>query len=172
MSGLREFLAEKLAAVREVQTRPDEPQAISAVTTVEGRSGVRRVRIRDHQVITDSGPHLAGFNLGPTAPELQLAALGSCLSHTFLIQAAMQGIQLDAVEVEVSATISPRAGQTVGDEPPVIPRELTYVARIESSASEGELEELQRAVERACPLYQLVSTPHEIRGGIAATAPA
>jgi uncharacterized OsmC-like protein len=170
MTGLRDYLDEKRAAVEAVQAKPDEQTPISASVRVEGRSGVRRVRIRDHQVITDSGPHLAGYNLGPTAPELQLGALGSCLSHTFIIQAALRGIRLDAVEVEVSATISPRAGQTGPDEEPVIPRELTYIAHVESPASPDQLAELQEAVERACPLYLLLTTPHTIRGGIATGA--
>jgi hypothetical protein len=39
-------------------------------------------------VISDSEADFAGYDLGPSSPELQLGVLGSCLTHTFLIQAA------------------------------------------------------------------------------------
>ena len=41
------------------------PTVLSASVKAEGRSGVRRIRIRDFQIISDSGPDFAGYNSGP-----------------------------------------------------------------------------------------------------------
>ena len=101
MTSLNEYLAEKRAAVAARETRIEAGSLgtvpLSAEVSVEGRSGVRRIRIRDHQVVTDSPPDFAGYNLGPGSPELQLGILGSCLAHSYLIQAARLGVPLDAV---------------------------------------------------------------------------
>lgn len=166
MFPLRDYLAEKLTAVNAMRHRTDEHLDIRATVTAEGRSGVRRVRIREHQVISDASRALAGYDLGPTAPELQLGALGSCLAHTFLIQAALAGIPIDAISVEVTGTVGLRAGQTSPDEPPVVPQDLAYVAHIDSPATAEELDALRLAVERACPLYLLLTSPAAITGRV------
>lgn len=166
MSPLRDYLVEKLAAVNAMRHRTDEHLNIAATVTAEGRSGIRRVRIREHQVVSDAARALAGYDLGPTAPELHLGALGSCLTHTFLIQAALAGIPIDAISVEVTGTVGLRGGQTGPDEPPVVPQNLAYTAHIDSPVSPDDLDVLRLAVERACPLYLLLTNPVTITGAV------
>lgn len=112
---LNDYLAEKRGAVlaRDAQIDAGTAQAtaLRANVSAEGRSGVRRIRIREHQVISDSPPSFAGYNLGPSSPELQLGVLGSCVTHIFLIQAAAQQVPLTSLDVEVSGVIDPRAGK-------------------------------------------------------------
>jgi hypothetical protein len=90
MSTLREYLAQKREAYQTLKAKaaaPDAgPRTIAATARVEGRSGVRRIRIRDFQIISDSGPELAGYDLGPSSPELQLGVLGSCVTHVMWIR--------------------------------------------------------------------------------------
>ncbi len=171
MTPLRDYLTEKLAAVEAMRHRTDEHLDIKATVTAEGRSGIRRVRIREHQVISDAARTLAGYDLGPTAPELQLGALGSCLTHTFLIQAALAGIPIDAISVDVIGTVGLRGGQTGPDEPPVVPQDLVYTAAIDSPATPEELDTLRLAVERACPLYLLLTSPVTITGAVRSAEP-
>ena len=170
MSNLREYLDQKreaLLAKREkaAQQTPD-PLQISATVRAEGRSGIRRIRIRDFQIITDSPADFAGYGLGPTAPELQLGVLGSCLAHSFLIQAADHQTPIDALEVEVAAEIDARAGQPGYPEITVHPRQIRYTLRVESPASADEIATLQAAMESACPILSLLRTPHEISGSV------
>jgi len=114
MSTLREYLKQKrdaLLLLREKALSPEGgPKFLKASARAEGRSGVRRIKIRDFQVISDSESDFAGYNLGPASPELQLGALASCLTHIYLIQAAEQQIPLDALEVEIRGQIDPRGG--------------------------------------------------------------
>jgi uncharacterized OsmC-like protein len=167
MATLNEFLAEKRVAVlqkKELAKDATGPNTLKASVSVEGRSGVRRIRIRDFQIISDSGPDFAGYNLGPGSPELQLGVLGSCLSHIFLIQAAARNVPLDSVSVDVSAHIDPRANQPGFEEIPVYPHDIAYTVHIASSASDEEIKALHEAVERACPILNLLINPQQING--------
>lgn len=115
MSHLNDYLAEKRAAVLARNAAVDagsaQPLQLKASVKAEGRSGVRRLRIRDHQVISDSPPNFAGYDLGPSSPELQLGVLGTCVTYIFLIQAAERQVPLESLEVEVTGIIDPRGGK-------------------------------------------------------------
>ena len=75
MGTLNEYLAEKRSAynlIREaVRSSPDGDlvQPMSASGHVAGRTGVREIRARNFQLITDTPPIWAGHDLGPSAPE-------------------------------------------------------------------------------------------------------
>ncbi len=126
MRSLPEYLAEKREALLDRQRRIAAgtlgPAHLEARATPEGRSGVRRIRIRDFQVVTDSPRDFAGYDLGPSSPELQLGVLGSCLNHSYLIQAAALEVPIQSIEVDVEATIDPRAGAPGYDATPVYPQ--------------------------------------------------
>ena len=98
MSNLAEYLFQKrkasLARKRRIENRELEPTPIKAAVFAEGRSGIRRIRIRDFQIVTDSPSDFAGYDLGSGSPELPLGVLGSCLNHSFLIPAASLEVRL------------------------------------------------------------------------------
>ena len=103
MSILDPYLARKATAL--AQRRADftaQPEKatvrIQASSWVAGNTGARPVKLGDTLLVTDSAPALAGHGLGPTAPELLLGALASCLVHTYLIQAVLLQIPIDGVE--------------------------------------------------------------------------
>ena len=169
MSTLRDYLLQKRDAFHALQARPDDqvkPLDLRAQTTAEGRSGVRRIRIRDFQLLSDSPPDFAGYNLGPSSPELQLGVLSSCLTHIFLIQAADRNVPLDSLEVTISAQ-SGVAGAPTGEVPaPRYPQNIRYEVRLDTPASDEEIQSLQEAVERVCPIYNLLKVPQIITGKV------
>lgn len=172
MSTLNEYLSQKREAIEQRKLNPTTtPHVLEAQVRAEGRSGVRRIRIRDFQVISDSGPDFAGYNLGPSSPELQLGVLGSCLTHVYLIRAAEQGVSLDSLEVEVSGQIDPRAGQPGYEDVPIYPHNITYTVHVASPAAEDAITALHQAVERTCPILNLLINPQQIRGRVVHTAP-
>lgn len=170
MAGLNPYLAQKRAALDARRERIGRgevaPVPLRAEAIVEERSGVRRIRVREHAVITDSLPTFAGDDLGPGSPELQLGVLGSCLAHSFLIQAAAHGVPLDGVAVEVTAAFDPRAGEPGYEDVPVHPHDVAYTIRIASPASTAEIEALHARLDRACPILNLLRGPQAIRGRI------
>lgn len=175
MSSLVEYLAQKRQAFLTRRTRIVEgklgPARLKASATAEGRSGIRRIRIRDFQVITDSPPDFAGYDLGPSSPELQLGVLGSCLNHSFLIQAAALEIPIESIAVDVEATIDPRAKSESFESTPVYPTDISYVVKIASPASAAQIELLHRTVEQWCPILNLLKNPQTIAGRVEPAAP-
>src|SRR5262245_56869581 len=96
---LDNFLARLGAALRSEQASARTPQPLRAVVTAESRSGVRRLRIRDFQVLSDSERTIAGYNLGAGSWDTEIGVLGSAVATEFLFQAARFGISLEAVDV-------------------------------------------------------------------------
>jgi hypothetical protein len=105
LSTLIDYLAQNRKAFVDRSRRIADgslgPLPLKATATAEGRSGVRRIRVRDFQIITDSPPDFAGYDLGPSSPELVLGGLASCLNHSYLIQAAALEVPIESIEVEV-----------------------------------------------------------------------
>ncbi|MGH3641720.1 MAG: OsmC family protein [Mycobacterium sp.] len=140
------------------------PLTVSARVEVAGASGIRRIHIREHTVISDSSTDYAGFDLGPTSPELQLGVLGSCLAHTLLIHAAAWDVVLDTVDVQVSAQLDPRGGIDGFDDAPKQPTDLRYLLRVTSPEPAETIERLVAHVDAVCPVLNLLRAPTEIRG--------
>lgn len=115
MTDLLEYLVHKKAAFGRLKARaraPDyAPVRIGARVTAEGRSGIRRISVRGFQILSDSPPDFVGYDLGPSSPEIALGALGSCLTHTWLIQSAIHGLPLDGLSVEVTGQLDLRTGR-------------------------------------------------------------
>ena len=160
MSALNDYLMQKRVALQwvkqETAAQSYRPLPIRAHVTAEGRSGVRRIRVRDFQVLTDSPPSFAGYDLGPSSPELALGALGSCLTHSWLIQAAAHNVPVDSIEVEVTGQLDSRGSLLGREDIPVHPQDLAFTVTIVSPASEDEIEALRDAVDRACPILNLL----------------
>ncbi len=170
MTTLNHYLSEKRSAVLAREALIDAgkaaPVALQATVSAEGRSGVRRIRIRDHQVISDSPPDFAGYNLGPSSPELQLGVLGSCVTHIFLIQAAHRQVPVESLEVEVSGKIDPRGGRPGYEDIPIYPHDIGYTVHLVSPAAKEDVDALFEAVEKTCPILNLLKNPQQIRAEI------
>ncbi|WP_067137080.1 OsmC family protein [Microtetraspora malaysiensis] len=170
MSTLREYLVQKRAALLARRAATAEsgggPVPLRATVTAEGRSGVRRIRIRDFQILSDSSPDFAGYDLGPASPELQAGVLGSCVTHIFLIKAAELEVPIDALSVDVRAEYDPRAQSPDNTDIPVYPQNFRYEVHLDSPASDEDLARLHAEVERVCPILNLIRNPHDISGTI------
>ncbi len=170
MSNLNDYLTEKRAAVlarnERLASGDAKPLALAARVSAEGRSGVRRIRIREHQVISDSPPDFAGYNLGPSSPELQLGVLGSSVTHIFLIQGAEREIPIDSIEVEVTGRIDPRGGRPGFEHIPVPPHDIGYTVHIASPTSKAQIDALFEAVERTCPILNLLRQPQAVQAKV------
>ncbi|GJD50590.1 hypothetical protein OPKNFCMD_3333 [Methylobacterium crusticola] len=175
MASLNDYLTEKREALAARGARIESGELavtpLRAQVSAEGRSGVRRIRIRDHQVVTDSPPDFAGYDLGPTSPELQLGILGSCLAHSYLIQAALLGVDVSALDVEVTGELDARAGRPGFEAVPVSPHALAYTVHIVSAAPREAVLRLEAEVERACPILNLLRNAQTIRGAVEHRAP-
>ena len=167
MNTLDGFLAEKRASMGTYMAAAmADPKAvdISAVVEVRGRSGVRVIKIRQFEMISDTEPDLAGFDLGPLSPEHQLAALGGCIAHTAEMVAAAMELAIDTIGVQVSAQMHPLA-QTPGYENiPRTPYNIRYTLSIKSNEPAAKIEAMHSQIELVCPIYNLIKLPQSIAG--------
>lgn len=174
MSTLNEYLLQKREAglkLRELAVQNPEYKPISARVRAKGRSGVREIRIRDFQIISDSPEDYAGYSLGPSSPEIQLGVLGSCLTHITLIQASLRGVSLESLEVEVSGKQHPLAGTEGYEDVPIYPHHIAYKLYITSKETPETIAALHEAVEKACPIYNLLLNPQQINGEVILAVP-
>lgn len=168
MAKLDSYLERKSKAIAERQadwtSNPEKAVVtIKASSQVAGITGVRPTRMGDHLMMSDSAPGLAGHSLGPTAPEMLLGALASCLVHTYLIQATLMAIPLDKVEVEISAQLDYKSVVGLPSDSAPIMQNITYQARVESPASGEVIERMHEMVEATCPVLATLRSPVNIR---------
>jgi uncharacterized OsmC-like protein len=164
--GLDTYLSNKIsamtAAARKSESGDAVRETIAAECSASDLTGVRRVRIRDFQLISDSGAAFGGFSLGPSSPELLLGVLASCLTHTYLIGAAQRGMSLDEVHVRFEAENNDAEFLGLDTTDPPYPFNIRAVVRIESRANAHEIAELHEYAARTCPLTKLVREPQSI----------
>lgn len=167
--GLRDFLAEKRAAILRRQQRAGGGGGalLRAHAHVEPHTGLRHVRAGGEDgflFLHDSTPDLAGYGLALTVEQHQLGVLGTCLTHIFEVQAATLQTPLDSLELRLTANLTPRIGS--GADAPPRYRNIEYSIHIESPATEQEISALRDAVEASCPLYNLLKDSQPIQGAV------
>lgn len=139
----------------------DQPVTFSARVDAVSRSGVRRLRIRNFQFLSD-GPRSAGeFNLGAGSWPSLVGVLGSAVAEEYLLQAAVKGIPLDELTV-VFTSVPGTAPSTSTGTLVTYPRGLAYTAYIVSPASDADLETLRQTVERTSPVIDLITRHRDI----------
>ena len=161
--GLDTYLSNKACAMTAAAHKSESGDAvretIAAECSASDVTGVRRVRIRDFQLVSDSGAAFGGFSLGPSSPELLLGVLASCLTHTYLIGAAQRGVSLDEVHVRFEAENNDAAFLGLATTDPPYPFNIRAVVRIESRADAREIADLHEYAARTCPLTKLIREP-------------
>lgn len=161
---LDSFLQRKagILAQRQSEMAADPARAVvtlQATAQVAGFTGARTVQMRDSSWVTDSAPGLGGNALGPSAPELMLGALASCLAHTYLIVAALETIPLQSVAVAVQGALDLRG--VVGLPVDALPQmeQISYQADVVTSAGAAAEARLHAEVERLCPVLNTLRLP-------------
>ncbi len=163
-SPLQDYLVAKRAAITTQSQHPATVQAIHAKVTAESRSGVRRLRLGEtsaptasapwqgkFQYISDSDRGYAGYDLGAGSWDSLVGTLASAVADEYLIQAALRGVPLDSLDI-VFTSIPQRKSENLS-----YPNNLSYVAHIQSPASDAELDALKQAVHDNSPAINLVT---------------
>ena len=161
--SLQTYLANKRLAMKAaaagLQTGDDARETVAAECSASDLTGVRRIKIRDFQLISDSGLAFGGFSLGPSSPELLLGVLASCLTHTYLIGAAILGVPLDNVHVRFEAENNDAGFLGLETSDPPYPTGIRGTVRLASPALENDLAALHEYAAASCPLTKLVREP-------------
>ena len=117
------------------------------------------MKLREHTLTVDEPKGIGGSDRGPTPVELVLAALGTCQEITYRAFATAMGIALEGVSAKVEGDIDFRGFFAI--DPTVRPgfNALRVNITLRTKASESDIARLVEAVNRHCPVLDMLSTP-------------
>lgn len=132
-----------------VQLRPEIAKS-TAVTKIRLYDGTTcEVEHKHWKFKVDIGIKEGGNDAGPGPGILERGALGSCLAIGYSQQAALMGIPIDKIDIDIESDLDARGMLAIDNRPPGF-RELRYKVYIESPASEKEvLEVIEKADQRS-----------------------
>ena len=142
-----------LETTRAKLTDSSAQNPITVSVTSENQGGFKSaISMRDHRIISDQPFGFNGTNQGPKPSELVLAALAACQEVTWRLYAEAMGIELERISVELRGTQDLRGFMGLDENVPAGFTKIEGEVHIESSASREKLEDLQRTVDRHCPV--------------------
>ena len=112
-------------------------------------------------IVVDEPESFAGAGLGPNPLEAMLAGVGSCLAITAVVNAALLGIGIRSLRIDVQAEVDLAGFYGMTDEPKGFER-LVCEVTLETDAGEHEAAELARLAEARCPGLGAIRLPTPI----------
>ncbi|GAB6171017.1 OsmC family protein [Paradesulfitobacterium aromaticivorans] len=145
--------------------RPELAQAVVQANTKLVENLKTEAQVGNHTVVIDEPQEFGGSDAGPNPLETFLASLGTCQEITYAAYAAVMGIKLDKVEVEVTGDIDLRGYLGIGEAKPGF-RKISYLTKIASPEPKDKIQQLAAAVEAHCPVLDSIKTPIEVEGRV------
>ena len=114
--SLRDFEARLRSSLFLLKAQPEinEPLKLTGTVTAIGRTGIRRLRIRNFQLLSDGGRESGEFNLGAGSWPSVVSALGSALAGDYLVQAAVKDSPIDDLELVFTSKPGTAPSQSTG----------------------------------------------------------
>jgi uncharacterized OsmC-like protein len=158
----------KAALIKTIESIKSNPATANVVFRAETKleDGVRcSAKVREFTpLVVDEPPELGGTNAAMNPVELVLAALGTCQEIMYAAYAAVMGIPLEEVKVDVKGYLDLRGLFGLDDTVPPGYKRITFNTTIKSPADEATLLQLIKTVERHCPLLDILSRAQEVSG--------
>lgn len=153
-----------------MRLRPSVGQG-TAVTRVRVREGLTcEVEEGPWNFTVDMAEKAGGGNAGPNPGVYGRGALGSCLAITYKIWAANLQVPISSLVVEVHADYDSRGAHGVAAAPPGY-KEVRYVVKAESEASETEIREMLDTADAHCPYLDVFARAQPMRREVQLAAP-
>jgi len=130
-----------------------EPQA-AETRQVEGLRSEGRVR--QHVFTIDEPKDFAGTDVAPNPAEVALAALGASLEVTCRVYADYLGIPVTRISTSIKGDLDLRGFLDLAPDVRSGLSSVDVTLRIESRASQDDIDRLVRQVHRSCPVLDIV----------------
>jgi len=119
-------------------------------------------RTRDFEVIVDQPENMGSTNQGPRPSELLLAALAACHEVTYRLYADAMDIDLKDIAVSVTGVSDARGFFNVEEGIAAGFTEVYGKIKIESDASDEDIERLRQMVNLHCPVLDDLRKPLKV----------
>jgi len=142
-------------AVRYLSEHPDEARYTDSAATAVVEEGLR-VRVDGPDgasVVSDMPASVGGGDAGPSAGWMFRAAMASCVATLIAMEAAREGLSLDALEVTVDSESDDHGILGMDESVPAGP--LSMRVHVRASAPGASSEQLRAVIERGkdrCPV--------------------
>ncbi len=120
---------------------------------------------RSYSFRDDYPAELMGTNSGPAPTENLMAALGACVASTYASQAAVRGIGIEELTVDLEAELDLRGMFKLAPVRPGLSG-IKAKVRVKSDADEEVLRELAELTAQASPIYDSMSNPVPIESSV------
>lgn len=153
-------LAEKLnEVVSSFKARGDKPAVAEFSAATELVEGFQtKASIRQFTVDVDEPPALFGTDTGPNPVELVLGALGTCQEIVYAAYAAVLGIPIDSLRINVKGNLDLRGFLNVAEVPAGF-TDVDYEVDIKSPAPSERIRQLAELVNAHCPVLDTIQRP-------------
>lgn len=152
--SLRNHLKERKVALQAwnaLNANELQTVTLTANVTAKNRAGVRELRVREFHYVGDCGYAHGGQDSGVDTPTTAQAVFASDLADSYLNQAALLGIDIDSLTIEIHGQPDKTPTNRVW-----YPRNFLYTIYIDSPASDAELEKLAVLAEQNSSVATLV----------------
>lgn len=155
---------------RAIELRPGVGQK-TAVTRVRVIEGVHcEAEEGRWKIAADASEKSGGTGQAPDPGFIVRAALGTCLAMGYVTWAAHLGVPISNLEIEIEADFDVRGQHDTPGIPPGY-SEIRYLVRIESDASEPEIERMVETADRASMVADVFRRPHTLVRRLSVTRP-
>lgn len=133
----------------------------NAVTTWKGGFNCES-KIRDHTIYMNEPDALGGTDTAPNMVETVLAAYGSCLTVGYTMNAALRGITIKELEVELEGDLDLAGFFGLSDEVPAGFSGIRAKVHLDADATPEEIQDLHQHVLKTSPVGCIISKPLNI----------
>lgn len=130
-----------------------------AVTKIRLFDGTTcEVEHKNYKFKVDIGKSEGGNDAGPGPGILERGALGSCLAIGYAQKAAVMGVPIEKIEIDVESDFDASGMLGINDKPPGF-EQIRYKVNIESPASEADIMKVIEHAEKHSPVLDDFKRP-------------
>ena len=105
----------------------------------------------------DFPPFLGGEGRAPSALAYCFYGAMSCYGSTFATQAAMDGLEIDTLKINLKLNVDFRGALGIGSFPPL--KGFEFKVNIQSDASDDDIQRVKKLTDERCPAIWAMQNP-------------
>ena len=158
--NFKEIWEEKRAVL---STNPEKCAVTVSADSQLVEGFMSRVKARSFDIVVDQNKGMGGTDQGPRPSEYVLAALAACHEVTYRLYADALEIPLEEVSVSVTGHSDARGFFGLENSVRAGFSHITGEIKVETKASDEELERLREAVNQHCPVLDDLRQPVSVQ---------
>lgn len=153
--------------IEAIKNNPAEGNVVFRAETKLLENVCCSAKVRDFpEMMVDEPPSLGGGDTGMNPVELIAVALGTCQEIMYAAYAAVMGIPLNKVSVEVKGYLNLQGLFAMNESIPAGYDKIKYITKIDSPEPFEKIAQLVRMVETHCPVLDTLTRPIRVDGRV------